>query len=358
MELDPSGKPFPQLKNDIVIRAASGEPVERVPIWMMRQAGRYLPEFRELGAKYTFPERCSTPSIATEITLMPMIRYDLDAAIIFSDILVIPHELGCEITWCPGPQVPNPIKMNEPWKERLSSKDFVKKASFVYEAITMTRHALQGKAPLYGFAGAPWTLMCYMTGGRSDKFMVNPMKWIICEPDSAKEFLHFLADVVIIHLVEQVKAGAQLLQIFESHPELLNLELFQEFCYAEIKRICLTVKTRIKELGIAHVPIGVIAKGAPFAFHLLCEPDNGIDIVCVDWSMEPEQARRATSKCLSGNFHQDYLMGSTSMVTTKALEMVKRFGRQNLIVNLGNGITPHANVESVKALVEAVHSVD
>ncbi|CAG2062819.1 unnamed protein product, partial [Timema podura] len=265
---------FPTLKNDRLLRAARGEEVDKVPIWIMRQAGRYLPEFRELRSKHDFFTICQTPELAAEITLQPIQRFDLDAAIIFSDILVIPQALGMIVEMKPGigPVLPNPLVEPEDIAKLETPVDVSLKLGYVGEAITLVRHRLEGKVPLIGFSGAPWTLMGYMIEGGGSKTMAKSKAWLYRYPLATE-------------------AGAQLLQVFESNAEYLGSELFFEFSIPYIREIASKVKAGIKQKGLNDVPMTIFAKGAHYGLEGLA--NSGYDVIGIDWTVDPVKARAA-----------------------------------------------------------------
>ncbi|CAF4580556.1 unnamed protein product, partial [Rotaria socialis] len=236
---------FPSLKNNLILRACRGEPVERVPIWIMRQAGRYLPEYLSIRSQNSFFDVCRTPSICCEVTLQPLRRFDLDAAIIFSDILVVPQALGMQVDMIAkeGPRFAHPINVPADIKTAI---DRTKQASvelkYVYDAITLTRHALDGRCPLIGFSGAPWTLMSYMIEGKGSETHSKAKKWLYTYVEESHDLLQFLTHFIINHLVEQVCAGAQLLQLFESHCGCLSHDLFVRFSLPYLRQIAKGVR--------------------------------------------------------------------------------------------------------------------
>lgn len=358
-ELDPHGNKYPKLENDCILKAAQGKETPFVPVWIMRQAGRYLPEFRELRAEHPFFEICETPELACQVTLMPIKRFNLDAAIIFSDILVIPQALGLTVEMtAEGPKFPNPLKLGESIQERLNPKvEIAQRLNYVYRAITITRHALEGKCPLIGFTGAPWTLMCYMIEGGGSKTMSKAKKWLYKDPATSHQLLDLLASKITDHLVEQVKGGAQMLQIFESNAEYLTLHLFKEFAYPYIMRICKEVKERLAELNIKNVPLVVFAKGGHYTLDLLGKNEDLIDVIGLDWTMDPKKSRSSTNACLQGNLDPCAMYSSPSKITDLVEEMLTSFGTQNYIANLGHGIYPDADIECVRQFVDCVHSI-
>lgn len=358
MDTDPSGNKFPPLSNDCILKTALGEKTEFVPVWIMRQAGRYLPEFRELRKEHPFFEICEAPELACEVTLMPIKRFNLDAAIIFSDILVIPQALGMTVEMGPeGPRFPHPLKQDELFKLN-TNVDISKRLNYVYRAITITRHALEGRCPLIGFSGAPWTLMCYMIEGGGSKTMSKAKKWLYQNPKLSHELLDLIATKVAAHLVEQAKAGAQLLQIFESNAEYLTLDLFKEFAYPYITRICLQVKQRLKRIGLEKkVPIIFFPKGGHYVLELLGQHEGLIDVLSLDWTIDPKVVRKFTNMCLQGNLDPCALYSTPDQIVPMAEKMIESFGTQKYIANLGHGIYPDANIDCVKSLVDSIHDI-
>ncbi|VDN99854.1 unnamed protein product [Rodentolepis nana] len=287
---------FPVLKNDIILRVCKGLPVPHAPVWIMRQAGRYLPEFREVRKQHTFFEICRTPELACEITLQPIKRFNLDAAIIFSDILVVPQALGMEVTMEPGigPHFPNPLNTTADLSLLDQFPDVSKSLDYVYKAITLTRRQLEGQVPLIGFAGAPWTLMTYMIEGGGSKTFSKAKKWLYAYPEGSHKLLDLLTRVVVQHLVNQVLAGAQLLQVFESNAGSLSPYLFKTFALPYLQRIynevreCLLVKYDYTQGDLP--PIIMFAKDGHYALADLASV--GFEVLGLDWTMDPEVARR------------------------------------------------------------------
>ncbi|KAF6212336.1 hypothetical protein GE061_012858 [Apolygus lucorum] len=350
---------FPPLLNDRLLRAARGEPVDKVPVWVMRQAGRYLPEFREFKTKHEFFEICQTPELACEITLQPIRRYpDLDASIIFSDILVIPQAMGMTVEMRPGvgPVLPQPLVTPQDLERLSFPVDVSTSLKYVMDAITLTRTKLEGRVPLIGFSGAPWTLMGYMIEGGGTKTMSKAKKWLYQHPAESKKLLSMLTSTVVDYLVEQAKAGAQLLQVFESSAEYLGPHLFNEFALPCIRDIRLKVKTALEELNIS-VPMTVFAKGAHYALEDLAS--TGYDVIGLDWTMDPVEARKRVGPnvTLQGNFDPCALYASPEKIRDSAEEMVKNFSKTRYIANLGHGIYPDADPAHLETFLKAVHSV-
>jgi len=238
---------FPPLKNDRLLKAARGEKPDKLPVWIMRQAGRFLPEFQEYRAKHSFFEICQTPEQACEVTLMPLRRFDLDASIIFSDILVIPQALGLKVEMRPGvgPVLPDPLTID--LLPTLKSEGAVKRLEYVGQAINLTRHSIDGRVPLYGFTGSPWTLMGYMIEGGGSKTYSKAKKWLYGYPEQSHSLIGLLTDVIIDYLVMQIEYGAQIVQVFDSNAEYLNKKLYSIFCLPYLKKISVEVRRKLKE---------------------------------------------------------------------------------------------------------------
>ncbi|CAB3375692.1 Hypothetical predicted protein [Cloeon dipterum] len=349
---------FPVLKNDRLLRAARGEEVDKIPVWVMRQAGRYLPEFRELRSRHDFFTICQTPELAAEITLQPIQRFDLDAAIIFSDILVIPQALGMVVEMRPGvgPVLPEPLETPTDLQRLQHPVDVNATLGYVFKAITLTRHRLEGKVPLIGFSGAPWTLMGYMIEGGGTKTMSKAKAWLYQYPEASKELLQLLTDVTVDYLVGQVQAGAQLLQLFESNADFLGPALFYQFALPAIAEINQRVKDKCKQLKLEIVPMTIFAKGAHYALEELSK--CGYDVVSLDWTLDPEQSRQRVGPniTLQGNLDPCALYAPNVSLEREVKEMVKKFGKKRYIANLGHGIYPDMDPESVRIFIDTIHS--
>ncbi|CAF0943649.1 unnamed protein product [Brachionus calyciflorus] len=350
---------FSPLKNDLIIRAAKGESVERVPIWIMRQAGRYLAEFRELLKKHSFFELVQNPQLACEVTMMPINRFDLDAAIIFSDILVIPQALGMTVEMSPqkGPIFPSPLIAPSDISKLKKDCDVKKKLSYVLDAITLTRHTLDGKVPLIGFSGAPWTLMSYMIEGGNSKTHSKAKAWLYKYPKESHNLLNLLTNIVVDYLVEQACAGAQLLQLFESNAGCLDHNLFVNFALPYIEKISKEVRFKLQERNFHDVPMIIYAKDGHYVLDELAQ--CGYDVLGLDWTIEPRNARKICDENLSlqGNLDPCALYASNEDLTKIIRDMLLKFGCKRYIANLGHGIYPDINPESVKHLVNQIHLI-
>ncbi|XP_017680122.1 PREDICTED: uroporphyrinogen decarboxylase isoform X2 [Lepidothrix coronata] len=351
-------KGFPKLKNDTFLRAARGEETEHTPVWCMRQAGRYLPEFRETRAAQDFFATCRSPKLCCELTLQPLRRFPLDAAIIFSDILVVPQALGMEVVMVPGkgPTFTEPLKEVEDLLKLRQKVDVTAELGYVFQAITLTRHSLEGRVPLIGFSGAPWTLMSYMIEGGGSSTMAKAKSWLYRHPEASHQLLRLLADVITDYLVGQVAAGAQALQLFESHAGHLGPEQFQDFALPYIRDIAQAVKSKLKEEALPLVPMIIFAKDAHYALRDLARA--GYEVVGLDWTIRPQEARAQTGKdvTLQGNLDPCALYAPKEKIGELVKKMLEAFGTQRYIANLGHGLYPDMNPEHVGAFVEAVHA--
>ncbi|KAK7159217.1 hypothetical protein R3I94_005520 [Phoxinus phoxinus] len=351
-------KGFPELKNDTFLRAARGEEIEHTPVWCMRQAGRYLPEFRELRALKDFFETCRSPEACCELTLQPLRRFPFDAAIIFSDILVVPQAMGMEVQMSPGkgPTFPEPLKEPEDLQRLKTKVDLSSELDYVFKAITLTRHKIEGKVPLIGFTGAPWTLMSYMIEGGGSVTHSKAKRWLYRYPEASHKLLSQLTDVIVEYLLGQVKAGAQALQVFESHTGCLGPAEFKEFSLPYLRDIARRVKDKIKESGLDNVPMIVFAKDGHYGLEDLSE--SGYEVVSLDWTIDPRSARVRTGGkvSLQGNMDPCALYSTKERISEIVKRMLEGFGTKGYIANLGHGLYPDMDPENVGAFVEAVHT--
>ena len=338
---------FPELKNDLLLRTLKGEEVERPPVWMMRQAGRYLPQYMELRKKYTFFERVENPELACEITLQPIDEIGPDAAIIFSDILTVPQALGIDVDLVKGkgPVMENPIKTVDDAFSILA-EDIPGKLNHVMEAITLTRKELDGRVPLIGFAGAPWTLFCYMVEGEGSKNFAKAKRFLFEHPDATRHVMNELTKATIDYLQAQIKAGAQVVQVFDSWSGLLSPEDFNVWAMPYLMEICDAIKD---------VPVILFAKGSWYALERLGYKSSA-SALGLDWTITPEYAREATGNniVLQGNFDPTKLFLPLDELKRQVTRMIDRFGTQKYIANLGHGILPNIPVDHARAFVDTV----
>lgn len=335
------------LKNDLLLKALRGEQVQRPPIWMMRQAGRFLPEYMELKRKYDFFTRVQTPELAAEITVQPIDIVGTDAAILFSDILVVPQAMGLEVQLIEskGPILPSPIHTKEDL-QRVHVPDVHETLGYVFDAIKVTKQKLDNRVPLIGFAGAPWTLLCYMVQGKGSKTFDEAKAFCYQQPELAHRLLQMITDTTIAYLKGQIQAGVNAVQIFDSWGGLLSPSDFETFSLQYIRQIVAAVKN--------DCPTIIFAKGAWFALEEMAA--TGAHGLGIDWCIKPQLARQFAGPniTLQGNYDPAHLLGSIPQIQKEAKEMIDAFGKQRYIVNLGHGILPNVPVENAKAFVEAV----
>jgi uroporphyrinogen decarboxylase len=335
------------LKNDLLLRTLRGERTERTPVWMMRQAGRYLPDYMKLKEKYSFFERCQTPELAAEITIQPVEQVGVDAAIIFSDILVVPQAMGLEVQMVEhkGPLLPDPIRSAADLK-RLVVPEVEEKLGYVFDALRLTRKMLDGRVPLIGFAGAPWTLLCYMVQGKGSKTFDEAKAFCYTQPETAHRLLQLITDTTIAYLKGQAAAGADVVQIFDSWGGLLGPEDFENLSLRYIRQIVAAIReealTIIFAKGAWHSLDGMAATGA-----------HGLGI---DWCIRPQMARELAGPrvTLQGNFDPAKLLGPIPVIRKEVRAMLDAFAGGPHIANLGHGILPDVPVDHARAFVDAV----
>lgn len=336
-----------QLKNDLLIRALKGETTERTPVWMMRQAGRYLPEYMVLREKYGFFERCQTPALAAEITLQPVDIVGVDAAILFSDILVVPQAMGLEVQLIEskGPNLPEPIKTAADLN-RVRVPNVDETLSYVFDAIKLIKQELNGKVPLIGFAGAPWTLLCYMVQGKGSKTFDEAKIFCYTQPQLAHQLLQMITDTTIAYLKGQVKAGADVVQIFDSWGGLLGPADFEDISLKYIRQIVAALKDE--------VPVIIFAKGAWHSLESMAA--TGASGLGIDWCITPQLARQFAGNniTLQGNFDPAKLLSPIPVIQQEVKNMLQAFGPGRHITNLGHGILPNVPVDHAKAFVDTV----
>ncbi len=334
-------------KNHLYIDALEGKSVQRPPVWMMRQAGRYLPEFMTLKHQYDFFTRCQTPELATEITLMPIKRFPLDAAILFSDILVIPQAMGLPFEMKPGvgPYLENPIRTKEQI-DALQSTEVQDSLSYVYEAIKMTVKELDNTLPLIGFAGSPWTIFCYCVEGHGSKTFSTAKAFCYQHPEWAHELLQKITDITILYLKEKVKSGVASVQLFDSWGGLLSPSDYDTYSWPYLEQI---VNALDPETYVI-----VFAKGCWYALDKMAV--SKASALGIDWTVTADFAKIATGgkTTLQGNYDPSKLMGNPDTIYKETQQMVKEFGPNQYIANLGHGILPEVPVENAAAFVQAV----
>ncbi len=335
------------IKNDLFLRALKGETVERPPVWMMRQAGRYLPDFMKLKEKYDFFTRCRTPELATEITVMPIHQVGTDAAILFSDILVVPQAMNIEVHMKPGvgPWLPNPVRTTEDVHKTIVP-DVHEALGYVMDAIKMTKKELNDEVPLIGFAGSPWTILCYAVQGQGSKNFDIAKKFCFTNPQAAHTLLQKITDTTIAYLKAKVEAGVDAVQIFDSWGGMLSPKDYQEFSWKYIQQIIDALKEDTQVIAFG--------KGCWFALDTMAT--SGASALGIDWTCSPETARKLTGGeiTLQGNFDPSRLYSPPSEIKSMVHDMINAFGKDKYIVNLGHGILPDIPVKNAIAFVEAV----
>lgn len=335
------------IKNDLFLKALRGETVSRPPVWMMRQAGRYLPEFMAIREKYDFFTRCRTPELASEITVQPIRRYGMDAAILFSDILVVPQAMNIpfEMKAGLGPYLPKPIRSQKDVDETIIP-DIQESLGYVMEAIKMTKEKLNNEIPLIGFAGSPWTVFCYCVQGQGSKSFDKAKEFCFTQPVAAHQLLQKITDTSIAYLKEKVKAGVDAVQIFDSWGGMLSPTDYQEFSWTYIKQI----------IDALHEEAPVIAFGKGCWFALEEMTKSNVSALGVDWTLSPKMARQLTknSVTLQGNMDPSRLLSPPADIKKIVTKMINDFGKDKYIVNLGHGILPNIPVDHAKAFIDAV----
>jgi len=337
-----------QLKNDLILRTARGEKTERTPVWLMRQAGRILPEYRKVRESVNgFKELVTNPALAAEVTIQPVDILNVDAAIIFSDILVIPEAMGLsyEMIEAKGPLFPKTIQSEQDVLQLKEKDAAANELQYVYEAIKITKKELDGRVPLIGFAGAPFTIMAYMVDGGGSKTFSKTKKMLYAEPVLAHALLSRIASATIAYLKKQIAAGADMVQIFDSWAGVLAPDVYNEFSLKYISDIC---------NAIDEVPVTVFAKGAFFARKEMAS--LRCNTIGLDWNMDIKESRAliGDSKTLQGNLDPCVLYASFDDIKKETRKMLDAFGPYKHIANLGHGVYPDTDPEKVKCFIETV----
>ena len=332
------------IKNDLFLRTLNGEKIERPPVWFMRQAGRYLPDYMVLKEKYSFFERVQNPDLAREITVMPIDQVGVDAAILFSDILVIAQSLGLQVVMVPGK---GPVLQTVTTEAEVAALNVENTEEFFHyaaPAIKAVKEGLDNRVPLIGFAGSPWTLLCYMVQGQGSKDFGEAKRFILNEPERAKMMLEKITEATIRYLHIQIDAGCDAVQIFDSWGGMLSPAMYDEFSLPYMERITEAVKDR--------VPVILFAKGAWYALDKLHA--TGASALGLSWTTSPHYARKicGADVILQGNLDPTTLLASPDVVAKATKKMIDSFGECNHIVNLGHGVLPNTGLDSAKAFVE------
>ena len=337
------------LENDIFIRACKRQEIERTPIWIMRQAGRYLPEYRAIREKADFLTMCKTPELSAEVTIQPVDIIGVDAAIIFSDILVIPEAMGMQLEMHEGkgPIFPSPIRTEEDAK-LLKNIDPTVDLKYVIDAVSLTKRELNNRVPLIGFSGSPWTLLTYMVEGGSSKNFSNVKKMIFNNPKLAHKILDKLADAVSVYLSAKINAGADAVQIFDTWAGILSQDDYKEFSLQYVEKIISNIK-RVDE-PVIYFPKGVHS-------NLQNVANCGADVLSLDWTMDLGVVRKLVGDkvALQGNMDPTILYGNENVIKERAYKTMQSYGKgTGHIFNLGHGILPDISPTNAKALVDFV----
>ena len=334
------------LRNDLFLRTLKGESVERPPVWLMRQAGRILPQYRAIRSSLSgFKELLYTPSLAAEVTVQPVDELDVDAAIIFSDILVIPECMGLdyEMVEKKGPLFNDTIKSSSDIDKLSYGHKAAEKLDYVFEAIRLTKELLQYRLPLIGFSGAPWTLLAYMVEGSGSKTFSKAKRLLYKDPELAHRLLTAITDIIIAYLQLKIKNGVNAIQIFDSWAGILTPDLYNAFAAPYMAKIC---------DAIDEVPVIAFAKGAWFSFDTLAEMN--CEALGVDWNIRPSFAKNiAKGKILQGNLDPCQLYASEAQIENQTRAMLDQFGKGH-IANLGHGVYPDTPLNGVKTYVNTV----
>jgi uroporphyrinogen decarboxylase len=335
------------IKNRLLLDALNGDNVSRPPVWMMRQAGRYLPDFMKLKEKYDFFTRCKTPELAAKITLMPIEQIGTDAAILFSDILVVPQAMGVDVEMRKelGPFIPKPIREAKQI-EKIVIPDVDDNINYVFEAIRLSKQMIDNRVPLIGFAGSPWTVLCYMVQGQGSKNFDIAKSFCFSQPEAAHMLLEKITTTTIKYLKSKVKAGVNVIQLFDSWGGLLSEDDYQKFSWHYNQKIIDSLKSKTKIISFS--------KGCWFALPLMAK--SGVDALGIDWTCSARNARYLTGGkvTLQGNLDPSRLMSTPKEIEKLTKKMIAEFGVQKYIVNLGHGILPNVPVDNAKAFVNTV----
>lgn len=335
-----------ELKNDLLLRAARGEQTERTPVWVMRQAGRILKEYRKVRGELSgFIELVQTPERAAEVTIQPVDILGVDAAIIFSDILVVPEAMGLPYTMeeGKGPFFPNTINTDKDLdKLKIADEDSL---GYVIDAIKLTKRELNGRVPLIGFAGAPWTIFCYMVEGKGSKTFSLARKLLYTNPSFSHALMDKITDSTISYLKNQIAAGADIVQVFDSWAGILPAEQYDNFSLKYISKIA---------EAITEVPVIVFAKGAFGSRKSIGQID--CDVVGLDWNMNIQESRNliGPDKTLQGNLDPAAIYADFDMIKSETRKMIDQFGRTKHIANLGHGVYPDMEADKVKCFIDEV----
>ena len=344
-----------ELKNDRILRALARQPVDKTPVWMMRQAGRYLPEYRQVrGQAGDFMSLCKNTELACEVTLQPLERFELDAAILFSDILTIPDAMGLGLYFAEGegPKFHKPLR-SEADIDQLEVINTAVDLTYVTDAVSMIRQELNGRVPLIGFSGSPWTLATYMIEGQSSRDFTRAKTMLYTQPELLHQLLEKLALSVIDYLNAQILAGAQVVQIFDTWGGALSHSAYLEFSLTYMAKI---VDGLIKQADGRDVPVILFTKGGGLWLEAMA--DTGCDCLGLDWTVDIGAAhhRVGDKVALQGNMDPAILRAKPKVIRGEVKRILGSFGQNDgHVFNLGHGITPDINPDNAKIFIDAVH---
>jgi uroporphyrinogen decarboxylase len=331
-------------RKDLFLRACRGDAVPRLPVWMMRQAGRYLPEYREIRAKHSFLEVCKTPQLALEVSIQPFRRLNLDAVIVFSDILIPAGAMGMELELGDaGPNLPNPVRSKAD-VDKLKLFDPEKETGFLPEAIRRIAKSVGPDVPVLGFAAAPWTLACYMVEGKTKEGFATVKQFLYHEPKAFRELLHRIALATIPYLKAQIAAGAAAVQLFDTWCGELDLHDYNRFALPAVQEVIAGIA------GLA--PVIYYTKAS---HHLLpAIAQSGANVLSVDWRVDLAEVRRTLGPkvALQGNLDPAMLLAPAAKIREATLDIVNALGGRGHILNLGHGILPNTPVENAQLFIE------
>ena len=341
------------IQNDRILNVLAGKPVDRLPVWLMRQAGRYLPEYRALREEAgSFWALCKTPDLAAEAAMQPITRYDLDAAILFSDILTIPEAMGMNIDFIEskGPVFQNPLR-NEQQINALPLAD-INHLGYVFDAVLKTKQRLNQKIPLIGFSGSPFTLACYMVEGQGSRDFLSLRRLLADRADLAHRLMEKLAQSIIQYLSAQIAAGVDLVMLFDTWGSILDKESYSLFSLAYLKKIVDAIKASYPD-----IPVLLYAKGA--AAHCLSIAETKFDGISLDWTADLSHVRQTLADypiTLQGNLDPAILSCHSDVISHKVRQMIDAAGTRRYIANLGHGIPLDTPIEGVQHFIDAIRS--
>lgn len=335
--------------NDRFLRACRRQPVDRTPLWIMRQAGRYLPEYRELRRRADFLTVCRTPELAAEVTLQPLRRFPLDAAILFADIMTPLDAFDIGLTFDPGPKIANPIRTREA-VDRLHAMPAAEAVPYVAETLRVLRRELEGKAPVIGFCGAPFTIAAYLVQGEGKEGFGALKRWMFADPSTVLALLDKLAAAMADYVRLQIDAGAQAIQVFDSWAGILDEADYRRFALPGV----LTIVNAVRERG---VPAIYFLNGAPHLIDVAATVQPDVLGVCWRLPLDQVAARVGPAIALQGNLDPHVLFAPADVVRERAIDVLRRMdGRPGHVMNLGHGILPETPIAAVEALIETVHA--